>query len=107
MALIDGQDLADVLGLTYADDSAAFDQVASTADAVVTGLLTPRDHTGHPACVEAALAVGVEVWQARTAAGGQPVALDFTPSTYRLSSYLTKRVSALVASCVDVGGMVG
>lgn len=107
MALIDGTDLAGVLGLTYASDSASFDQVASAADAVVTGLLTPRDHTGHPACVEAALAVGVEVWQSRTAAGGQPVALDFTPSTYRLSSYLTKRVSALVASCADVRGMVG
>jgi hypothetical protein len=107
MALIDGQDLAAVLGLTYADDDDAFDQVASAADAVVTGLLTPRDHTGHPQCVEAALAVGVEIWQARTAAGGQPVALDFTPSTYRLSSYLTKRVSALVSGCTDVRGMVG
>lgn len=107
MALITGTTLAGVLGLTYADDTASFDQVASAADAVVAGLLTPRDHSTHTQCVEACIAVGVEIWQARTAAGGQPVALDFTPSTYRLSSYLTKRVSALVASCADVRGMVG
>jgi hypothetical protein len=107
MALITGTALASTLGLTYADDSATFDQVADAADETVSSLLTPRDHSGHARCVEAATAVAVEIFQSRTAAGGQPVALDFTGSSYRLSVWLTRRVASLTAGCQDVAGMVG
>lgn len=106
-AMVTGQDVADVLGLTYATDGAGFDQVASAADAVMTGLLTNVDHSQHPQCVAATLAVASEMYQARTAVGGQPVATDFTPGPYRLSVWLTRRVSALTAGCQDVTGMVG
>jgi len=107
MALITGTDLAGVLGLTYADDEETFDQVADAADETVSSLLTPRDHTGHARCIEAATAVAVEIFQSRTAAGGQPVAVDFTGSSYRLSVWLTRRVASLTAGCQDVKGMVG
>jgi hypothetical protein len=107
MTMITGTDVADVLALTYANDSAGFDQVAAAADAVMTGLLSNADHSQHPQCVEATLSVAGEMYQARTATGGQPVAMDFTPGPYRLSVWLTRRVAALTAGCQDVGGMVG
>ena len=106
-ALVTGQDVADVLGLTYATDTAGFDQVASAASVVMVGLLSNKDHTQHPQCVEAALSVASEMYQARTAVGGQPIATDFTPGPYRLSVWLTRRVAALTATCQDVRGMVG
>jgi hypothetical protein len=106
-AIIDGTDLAAVLGLTYATDSAAFDQVAAAADAVMAGLLTAVDHSTHPACIEATLAVAGEIYQARNATGGQPVSLDFSPGVYRLSVWLTRRVASLTAAHFRVTGMVG
>lgn len=106
-AIVTGQDVADVLALTYANDATSFDQVASAADVIMSGLLSNRDHSQHPACREAALSVATELYQARTAVGGQPVASDFTPGPYRLSLWLTRRVAALTAGCQDVTGMVG
>lgn len=107
MDLVDGEQLANTLGLTYDNDVEGFDQVAAAASSIVASLLTTGDHTGHPQDVEAALAVGTEMYQARTAVGGQPVGLDFQPSPYRLSVWLTRRVAALTAQCQDVTGMVG
>jgi hypothetical protein len=49
----------------------------------------------------------VEIFQARTAAGGQPVAVDFSPGPYRLSVWLTRRVMSLLGPYLNVGGMVG
>ena len=106
-AMVTGQDVATVLGLTYASDDDAFDQVASAADTIMVSLLSAGDHSTHPQCVEATLAVASEMYQARTAMGGQPVSLDFTPGPYRLSVWLTRRVSSLTAKCQDVTGMVG
>jgi hypothetical protein len=107
MALVTGEDLAAVLDLTYAGDAATFDQVAGAADAIMTGLLSNTDHTSHPHCREAALSVASELYTARTAMGGSPVATDFTPGPYRLSAWLTKRVQSVAGRCWDVGGWVG
>jgi hypothetical protein len=106
--LVDGTTLASVLQLDYDTDESTFDQVASAADAILGSLLTASvDHSAHPACREAAISVATELYQARTSVGGQPVSLDFTPGPYRLSSWLTRRVSGVVGSCLDVGTMVG
>lgn len=109
MALVTGQELADALDLDYLDPlDAVLDQVAEAADDVVGSLITAAADVAEPAaCKEAALSVGVEMFQARTAAGGQPVATDFTPGPYRLSVWMTKRVHALLAPYMKVGGMVG
>ena len=86
----------------------ALTAVAQAADAVLAGQLDPfDDHSTHPACREAALHVAVDIWQARTSAGGQPVALDFQPGSYRLSRYLVSTVSALIAPCRAAGAMIG
>jgi len=107
--MLTGTELATALQLTYASNSAAYDQVADAACAIVGSLLTstPASHATHPACREATLAVACDMWQARTAAGGQPVSIDFTPGAYRLSVWLTRRVSSLIADHADVAGMVG
>jgi len=109
MALVDGQELAAALDLDYTapmDD--VLDQVAEAADDIVGSLLTTTAYAAEPAaCKEAALSVGVEIFQARTAAGGQAVATDFSPGPYRLSVWMTRRVMALLGPYLNVGGMVG
>jgi hypothetical protein len=109
VALVTGQDLADALDLDYdAPIDDVLDQIAEAADDIVGSLITTAAYTAeHAACKEAALSVGVEIFQARTAAGGQAVATDFTPGPYRLSLWLTKRVMALLAPYLKIGGMVG
>ena len=107
--LITGQKLADALDLDYdppVDD--VLDQIAEAADDIVGSLITPAAKTAEPASVrEAAVAVAVEIFQARTAAGGQAVATDFSPGPYRLSVWVTRRVMSLLAPYLRVGGMVG
>ena len=109
MALVTGQELADALDLDYdtpIDD--VLDQIAEAADDIVGSLITTAAYSAEAAaCKEAALSVGVEIFQARTAAGGQAVATDFSPGPYRLSLWLTKRVMALLAPYLKIGGMVG
>ena len=109
MALVDGQELAAALDLDYlAPMDDVLDQVAEAADDIVGSLLTTTAYAAEPAaCKEAALSVGVEIFQARTAAGGQAVATDFSPGPYRLSVWMTRRVMALLGPYLNVGGMVG
>jgi hypothetical protein len=107
MTLITGPELASALQLTYASQADTFDQVAAAADSVMVGLLSPADHSSHAACREAAISVGMEMYTARTAVGGSPVASDFTPGAYRLSAWLTRRVQAVSARCWNVAGWVG
>ena len=109
MALVTGQELADALDLDYvAPIDADLDRIAEASDDIVGSLITTAAYTAEPAaCKEAALAVGVEIFQARTAAGGQAVATDFSPGAYRLSVWVTKRVMALLAPYLNMGGVVG
>jgi hypothetical protein len=109
MSLLTGQELADALDLDYAAPyEDALDQVAAAADDIVGTLITTAALTAEPPAVkEAALAVGVEIFQARTAAGGQAVATDFSPGPYRLSVWLTRRVMGVIAPYLDMKGVVG
>jgi hypothetical protein len=112
--IITGQDVADRLTLAYIGSEDVFDQVADSANHALGDLLVTTDaagvavdHSQHAWCREATTAVAVEIWQATTAAGGQPVGLDFQPGPYRLSAWLTRRVQSVVGSCWAVRGMVG
>ena len=109
MALVTGQELADALDLDYIEPmDDVLDQVAEAANDIVGSLITDAAELAEPAaCKEAALSVGVEIFQARTAAGGQAVATDFSPGPYRLSLWVTKRVMALLGPYMKVGGMIG
>jgi hypothetical protein len=108
MALVTGEELATALDLDYDPPLEPFDQVAQAADDIVASLLTTAAYELEPAaCKEAALSVAVEIFQARTAAGGQAVATDFSPGPYRLSVWMTRRVMALLGPYMNVGGMIG
>ena len=108
MALLTGEELADALQLEYEGDAIpVLDQVADAASDLIGYLITSAAVTAEPpACKEAALSVGSEIFQARTAAGGEAVALDFTPAP-RMSVWVTRRVMALLAPYLDMKGVVG
>jgi hypothetical protein len=109
MALVTGEQLADALQLEYeAPLNDVLDQVAEAADDIVGSLLTTGAYETEPAaCKEAALSVGVEIFQARTAAGGQALSVDFQPGPYRLSTWVTRRVMSLIGPYMNPAGMVG
>jgi hypothetical protein len=108
MALLTGEELAEALQLEYdepLDD--VLDQVAEAASDLIGYLITPAALLAEPpACKEAALSVGSEIFQARTAAGGEAVAIDFTPAP-RMSVWVTRRVMALLAPYLNMKGVVG
>ena len=108
MALLTGEELADALQLEYEGDAIpVLDQVADAASDLIGYLITPAALLAEPpACKEAALSVGSEIFQARTAAGGEAVAIDFTPAP-RMSVWVTRRVMALLAPYLNMRGVVG
>ncbi len=106
--LVTGAELAEVLDLDYMPGDEPFDQLAQAAREIVGSIITSAALTAAPpACREAALSVAMEMFQARTAAGGQAVSVDFTAGPYRLSLWITKRVQAILAPYLDVRGMIG
>ena len=106
--LVTGAELAEVLDLDYMPGDEPFDQLAQAAREIVGSIITSAALTAAPpACREAALSVAMEMYQARTAAGGQAVSVDFTAGPYRLSLWITKRVQAILAPYLDVRGMIG
>lgn len=60
-----------------------------------------------PEVREAALTIAVDMWTNRLAPGGQPQAVDFTPSPYRMGRSTLQRVIFLLAKHIDAGSMVG
>ena len=106
MALLTGTQLATALDLTYAADP--FDQVSAAAVAVVSSVITAAALAAEPAALkEATLGIGIDIFQARFAAGGESVGLDMQASPYRLNSILLKSRSALIAPYLNVGALVG
>ena len=79
-------------------------------DVIPSGVATgPEavDYSTTDAVKEAALTVAVDMWQNRLAPGGQPQAVDFTPSPYRMGRSTLQRVIFLLQPYLDVRGMVG
>ena len=109
MALVTGALLAANLDIDYVSpDSAILDQVADAATNLIGYLITDQAVIDEPsACKEAAMSVAVEMFQARTSAGGEAVSVDFTPGPYRLSVWVTRRVMGILAPYLDMKGVVG
>jgi hypothetical protein len=68
--------------------------------ATLTGAST---YVGNSAVESAVLVVSVEIFQSRTAAGGQIEGVDFSPSPFRMGRSLYNRCSGLLGSLIDVG----
>ena len=106
MELVTAEELARAIGLPSTD--AAVMLSASASNELLTIYLTPDvDHTLHPKDKLAALTVAVDIFQARTASGGQVVGLEFQPTPFRMGASLLNTVSGLLGPCLDQAGEYG
>ena len=55
----------------------------------------------------AALIIAVDMWAARQTASGMGVAVDFTPSPYKMGRSILSRVAGLIQKQRDVRGYIG
>ena len=84
--------------VTHAD--VKFRQVIPSGKATLSGAGT---YVGNDAIESAIYVVSTEVFQSRTAAGGQIEGVDFSPTPYRMGKSLTNRVTGLLAPYIDTG----
>jgi hypothetical protein len=85
-------------------DEYQFAAAITNAD-IPSGLATlsgASTYVGNDAIESAVYVVSVEVFQSRTAAGGQIEGVDFAPTPYRMGRSLVNRVQALLAPFIDV-----
>jgi hypothetical protein len=96
----------------YSFDAALTSSNVTVRDIVPNGSATlsgysAADLYANSAPIESAiLAVSVEVFQSRVAAGGQIEGVDFASSPYRMGRSLTNRVSTLLMPYLDVETVV-
>jgi hypothetical protein len=75
--------------------------IVPNGKATLSGYSAAQIYASTPAIESAILAVSVEVFQSRVAAGGQIEGVDFTSSPYRMGRSLTNRVSTLLMPYLD------
>lgn len=109
MAIVTGSDVAAALGLP--GSTAVLDDVALVADELLRPYLDSSidpDAGPVPAPVgEAGIVVAIDVFQNRTAAGGQSVGIDGTPGPYRMGRSLLERVSGLLGPYLSMRSEIG
>jgi hypothetical protein len=108
MALVKIQELKDALGIgnLYSDD--VLEKVIDSVTDVIEGYITTAAFDAEPPAVkEAALILCVDLFQTQNSAGGQQVAIDFTPAPFRTGRSFTSKVSGLLAPYFDEGVFVG
>lgn len=86
-----------------ASDATRFNVIPS-GTATLVGAAT---YVGNPNVENAVTITSVEIFQSRTAAGGQIEGVDFTVSPFRLGRSLFNRVSGILGAYIDVDSMVG
>ena len=102
ITVADGDRFTFTAAITNADIVEKYVIPAGTA--TLSGAST---YVGNPNVESAVLATAVEVFQSRTAAGGQIEGVDFTVSPYRLGRSLFNRISGLLGPYIDTETMVG
>lgn len=80
--------------------------IVPNGTATLSGYSAAEIYAGNDAIESAILAVSVEVFQSRIAAGGQIEGVDFASTPYRMGRSLTNRVSTLLYPYLDVEGFV-
>jgi hypothetical protein len=78
--------------------------IIPAGNAALSGAST---YVGNANVEAAVLAISVEIFQARTAAGGAIEGIDFSVSPYRLSKNLLAKVTGLLGPYLDTDAMVG
>jgi hypothetical protein len=82
-------------------------QIIPNGIATLSGYSAATLYVGNASIESAIYAVSIEVFQSRTAAGGQIEGLDFASSPYRMGRSLLNRVVGLLGNYIDVDTMVG
>jgi hypothetical protein len=82
-------------------------QIIPNGTATLSGYSAATLYVGNSSIESAIYAVSIEVFQSRTAAGGQIEGLDFASSPYRMGRSLLNRVLGLLGNYIDVETMVG
>jgi len=82
-------------------------QIIPNGTATLSGYSAATLYAGNASIESAIYAVSIEVFQSRTAAGGQIEGLDFASSPYRMGRSLQNRVIGLLGNYIDVEVMVG
>ena len=90
--------------LTASDVTAR--DIIPNGTATLSGYSAVDIYANTPAIESAILAVSVEVFQSRVAAGGQIEGVDFQSTPYRMGRSLTNRVSTLLMPYLDVETVV-
>ena len=90
--------------LTHAD--VAIRPIIPNGRAYLTGYDAETYYVGDARVESAILAVSVEVFQSRTAAGGQIEGIDFQVTPYRMGRGLLNRVIGLLGELVDSGALL-
>jgi hypothetical protein len=80
--------------------------IVPNGTATLSGYSAAQIYASTPAIESAVLAVSVEVFQSRVAAGGQIEGVDFASTPYRMGRSLTNRVSTLLMPYLDVETVV-
>lgn len=80
--------------------------IVPNGSATLSGYSAAEIYAGNDAVESAILAVSVEVFQSRIAAGGQIEGVDFASTPYRMGRSLTNRVSTLLYPYLDAQGFV-
>lgn len=99
-------DVARAIGVP-ATDSAVVASAAAANELLDIYLTKDVDHSAHARDKLAALTIAVDIFQARTASGGQVVGMEFQPTPFRMGASLLNTVSGLLADCLDQGGEFG
>lgn len=82
-------------------------KIIPNGTATLSGYSAATLYVGNSSIESAIYAVSIEVFQSRTAAGGQIEGLDFASSPYRMGRSLLNRVVGLLGNYIDVDTMVG
>lgn len=82
-------------------------QIIPNGIATLSGYSAATLYVGNASIESAIYAVSIEVFQSRTAAGGQIEGIDFASSPYRMGRSLLNRVVGLLGNYIDVDTMVG
>jgi len=80
--------------------------IIPSGTATLSGYSAAQLYAATPAIESAMYAVSIEIFQSRTAAGGQIEGVDFTGTPYRMGRSLLNRVSSLLQPYLDVDGIV-
>jgi hypothetical protein len=81
-------------------------QIIPNGTATLSGYSAATLYVGNSSIESAIYAVSIEVFQSRTAAGGQIEGVDFASSPYRMGRSLLNRVIGLLGNYVEVESMV-